>query len=216
MDVLIVEVEKQGQEVKSHTGEMLIFISNLLSKLLLVIYHQPVLREMKRLSKLKDISAKDAAKNFPNGDDQPAPAAPSASPRALSEMNRLLCVGSVGGRKSMGETSELMQEGVLCSGCGIEIEGEGDGVLRYCEDCGPEKSKNKRARNREWSANFLESKGIHFETKNNGAHLIVKHGHITADFWPGTGKWIDRAIGIYSRGVRKLVKHLELEAGGDR
>lgn len=101
-----------------------------------------------------------------------------------------------------------------CAQCGrdVDVQGYEDHEFGRCSNCDPvEVSKKKRANNREWSSSFLSSRGIDFESKNNGAHLIIKHGHIIADFWPGTGKWVDRAIGIYSRGVRKLVKHLEIE-----
>ena len=37
-----------------------------------------------------------------------------------------------------------------------------------------EESKQRRAHNRESSAELLSAKGIDFETKNNGAHLIVQ------------------------------------------
>ena len=70
-------------------------------------------------------------------------------------------------------------------------------------------SKVKRANNREWSANYLEQRGIEFESKNCGAHLIVKYNDKIADFWPGTGKFNIRGGSGYFRGVKNLVKRLE-------
>ncbi len=77
-----------------------------------------------------------------------------------------------------------------------------------------EESKERRANNRESSAKILEEKGFKFETKNGGAHLIVKRGAMVADFWPGTGKWIIRPskapgswkVGRDGRGVFQLIK----------
>lgn len=66
----------------------------------------------------------------------------------------------------------------------------------------------KRGENRVNSAQILKERGINFESKNGGAHLIVSHNGKTVDFWPGTGKWISR-IGGKGRGVRKLLKMLE-------
>lgn len=67
--------------------------------------------------------------------------------------------------------------------------------------------QEKRASNREWSTALLVSKGIAFETKNVGAHLIVRSNSLVIDFWPGTGKWIDRQ-GPIGRGVKNLLKHI--------
>lgn len=43
----------------------------------------------------------------------------------------------------MGEIADMMLEGDLCEGCGSFLEGEGDGVPRYCRDCKAEKRKLK-------------------------------------------------------------------------
>lgn len=70
--------------------------------------------------------------------------------------------------------------------------------------------QEKRARNREQSAALLEKRGIAFETKNAGAHLIVRHNSKVVDFWPGTGKWIVRgAMARKGRGVFKLLRFLQ-------
>ena len=69
-----------------------------------------------------------------------------------------------------------------------------------------EQSQERRANNRESSAAILTNKGIPFESKNGGAHLIVNGGEV--DFWPGTGKWIFRQSRKQGRGVRQLLKAL--------
>ena len=73
----------------------------------------------------------------------------------------------------------------------------------------PEGHKEKTARNRESSARLLRDRGIAFTAHNRGAHLVVTHAGRTADFWPGTGKWIFRGMpGYEGRGVRNLVEKL--------
>ena len=69
-----------------------------------------------------------------------------------------------------------------------------------------EESKIRRALNRESSAKVLRSNGFPFESKNDGAHLIVGFG--IADFWPGTGKWTIRKTGESGRGVFPLMRKL--------
>lgn len=69
-----------------------------------------------------------------------------------------------------------------------------------------QESMDRRANNRENSASILEEKGIKFERKNMGAHLIVHGQVIVVDFWPGTGKWIVRGTGKTGRGVFNLLK----------
>lgn len=68
-------------------------------------------------------------------------------------------------------------------------------------------SQNKRAENREKSTNILIDYNINFESKNEGAHLIVKGSELIIDFWPGTGKYIVRG-GEEGRGVFSLLKLL--------
>ena len=62
----------------------------------------------------------------------------------------------------------------------------------------------KRSSNRDKSPLYLEERGIMFESKNNGAHLIVEGNDGYIDFWPGTGKWKVRN-GKSGFGVRNLV-----------
>ena len=71
-----------------------------------------------------------------------------------------------------------------------------------------EMSKNKRAKNRLSSTNFLVSRYIQFTSHNNGAHLIITHKSNTINFWPGTGKW--NHVGFRrGYGVRNLIKYLK-------
>lgn len=70
-------------------------------------------------------------------------------------------------------------------------------------------SKRKRQFNRESSLQYLQGcPDIGVEVKNWGVHLIVHRDHVTADFWPGTGKFILRDCNIKGRGVFNLVKRL--------
>lgn len=69
-----------------------------------------------------------------------------------------------------------------------------------------ERSKLKRASNREQSARTLTQFKVPFTTHNYGAHLIVQCGEQIIDFWPGTGKWIVRGGVTGRRGVMHLVK----------
>lgn len=67
--------------------------------------------------------------------------------------------------------------------------------------------QEKRADNREKSANLLTAAGIVFTTNNGGAHLIVEGADCYIDFWPGTGRWRTRK-GQAGFGVRNLLKEL--------
>jgi len=68
--------------------------------------------------------------------------------------------------------------------------------------------KAKKAANKEWSTQCLIDNQINFETKNGGAHLIIKTDKKAIDYWPSTGKWIVRG-GRTSRGVNGLVKFIK-------
>lgn len=67
--------------------------------------------------------------------------------------------------------------------------------------------QEKRANNRESSAEYLEVRGIPFTVKNGGAHLIVEGKECFIDFWPGTGKWHSRC-GKKGFGVRNLCEFI--------
>lgn len=71
-------------------------------------------------------------------------------------------------------------------------------------------SQQKRASNRQSSADWLRAEGFSFEEKNGGAHLIVE-GRF--DFWPGTGLWKDRQAKEYKRGARRLIAALRTTLG---
>ena len=68
-----------------------------------------------------------------------------------------------------------------------------------------EDSKARRSVNREGGAILLRCHGIDFESKNDGAHLIVQARGHTIDFWPGTGLWRMRGSTQRHRGAKKLV-----------
>jgi hypothetical protein len=68
-------------------------------------------------------------------------------------------------------------------------------------------SQERRANNRDSSAQILTSKGVIFTSNNGGAHLIIRYGSGHIDFWPGTGKWIVRGSDVKGRGVFELLKH---------
>jgi hypothetical protein len=72
-----------------------------------------------------------------------------------------------------------------------------------------EESKQRRQNNREHAPTVLQAEGIAFTSHNGGAHLVVVHGGIVCDFWPGTGKWIQRKSGGRTgRGIRNLIKEI--------
>ena len=66
-------------------------------------------------------------------------------------------------------------------------------------------SQEKRARNREYGAKALREAGVPFESKNDGAHLIVKSA---INYWPGTGLWSERSGSAKGRGIKSLLKHV--------
>ena len=41
----------------------------------------------------------------------------------------------------MGEIAEMMLDGTLCEGCGVYLEGEGQGFPRYCGGCRSDRRK---------------------------------------------------------------------------
>lgn len=68
-----------------------------------------------------------------------------------------------------------------------------------------------RTSNRESSPAMLAAAGVAFESKNGGAHLVVTGLGKTVDFWPGTGRWIERKTNAKGFGVRKPIKALTPE-----
>lgn len=69
--------------------------------------------------------------------------------------------------------------------------------------------RDKRAANRDRSAEALRGEGIAFESKNGGAHLIVRHEGQVINFWPGTGLWVVQGHPAHHRGVFRLIKHIK-------
>lgn len=71
-----------------------------------------------------------------------------------------------------------------------------------------EDSKQRRAINRERTAEMLREHGIEFVSKNGGAHLIVDGKW---SIWPGTGKWKHHNLPQAGRGVRGLLRAMKGE-----
>jgi hypothetical protein len=68
--------------------------------------------------------------------------------------------------------------------------------------------QEKRAQNRDSSAEYLTRRNIAFNSRNGGAHLIVHSVNGLVDFWPGTGLWQIRS-GRRGFGVKALVAFIE-------
>ena len=71
-----------------------------------------------------------------------------------------------------------------------------------------EVSQAKRAYNREQGPLILKQHGITFESKNDGAHLVVTHNGHVVSYWPGTGKYLFRGADRKGRGVFNLLRSL--------
>ena len=69
--------------------------------------------------------------------------------------------------------------------------------------------QQRRANNRASSAERLAAAGVSFESKNDGAHLIVTAGVKRIDFWPGTGLWIVRGESKRRYGVDALLVRIQ-------
>lgn len=77
-----------------------------------------------------------------------------------------------------------------------------------------EMTKEKRAKNTASSTEILVQRGIPFESKNGGSHLVVDAGSHMIDFWPSGGRWIARNLGkTNGRGVFKMLKHVAKARG---
>ncbi|VTU38488.1 hypothetical protein H4CHR_04438 [Variovorax sp. PBS-H4] len=75
------------------------------------------------------------------------------------------------------------------------------------DDSMREESKQRRAANREHAPKVLAEAGVKHTILNHGAYIRI--GREVADFWPGTGKWIDRKRNVEGRGVKNLIAHLK-------
>ena len=68
----------------------------------------------------------------------------------------------------------------------------------------------KRGENRERSTRILSSRGVLFDSRNGGAHLIIQAPGLRVDFWPGTGKYMSSLPSkTEGRGVFRLLKSLQ-------
>lgn len=76
--------------------------------------------------------------------------------------------------------------------------------------------QEKRADNRDSSAQMLREAGVAFESKNGGAHLIVRGNGAVVDFWPGTGLWKVRGSTQQRRGIRKLLAWCRVDREGEQ
>lgn len=68
--------------------------------------------------------------------------------------------------------------------------------------------QEKRAHNRDASAQYLKDRGIPFDSKSGGAHLMIPNAGSWVNFWPGTGLWQVAIGGKKGRGVKSLCKFL--------
>lgn len=59
---------------------------------------------------------------------------------------------------------------------------------------------------------LLKKFDIMFESKNDGLQLIVEGNIGYIDYWPTTGKWIDRSSKREGFGTRTLVTYITLES----
>lgn len=73
-------------------------------------------------------------------------------------------------------------------------------------------SQEKKRSNGESTRALLELyPEIEVRELNAGMHLVLRYNGRTIDFWPTTGKWIDRHhAGAHQRGVFRLLKSLGL------
>ncbi len=64
----------------------------------------------------------------------------------------------------------------------------------------------KKEQNRIRSTDLLEEHKVPFKSLNGGNHLEVTGQAHTFDFWPTTGKFINRDTNTSGRGIFKLLK----------
>lgn len=76
-----------------------------------------------------------------------------------------------------------------------------------------EESQIKRASNRNNASEILKKAGVSFLIKNGGAHFVVfclaESQKPQFDFWPGTGKFINRNTKRSGRGIFNLIREAE-------
>lgn len=72
-----------------------------------------------------------------------------------------------------------------------------------------QQAQEKKRNNKQSSTAKLVEKGVEFESKIGGVHLIVQAKDGLVDYWPSTGKFIPRGFGRKGRGIRNLLKLCE-------
>ncbi len=81
----------------------------------------------------------------------------------------------------------------------------------YWKDVGPilkEESRNRKDSNKEYCTNKLNELNIPFKSHNAGIHLVVMG---IFDYWPSTGKFINRKNRKSGHGINSLLKQIKLE-----
>lgn len=73
-------------------------------------------------------------------------------------------------------------------------------------------SQTKRAMNRANALPALDGAGLPYRVHNGGAHIVVTADEWSVDFWPGTGLWKVREVGIQGRGIRTLISFCKRQA----
>jgi hypothetical protein len=70
----------------------------------------------------------------------------------------------------------------------------------------------RRSERRESAPDTLRARGINFDVRNGGAHLIVKTSNGCVDFWPGTQRWMSRLKNKagQGRGFKSLFSFLDM------
>jgi hypothetical protein len=69
--------------------------------------------------------------------------------------------------------------------------------------------REEKAVRRAESAAALERAGYSFSEHNNGLHLIIYRPYGTFDFWPSTGKWMQRGTKVKRHGLVHLLAALK-------
>jgi len=70
--------------------------------------------------------------------------------------------------------------------------------------------KLKKQSNLDYSVSLLDELGIEYTSGNYNIHMIVAHGGKVVNFWPTTGKFIERGSNTSGRGVHNLVNRLTI------
>lgn len=120
----------------------------------------------------------------------------------------------------MAEIADMMIDGTLCSSCGCELEGGGEGFPRYCDDCRgsdisdetdewAEHKKEIQERHAEWWENntkILKGSGLPFRVASRESYIFREIEKPKVDFYPSTGRWSDVGTGrTYSGGATSFI-----------